>query len=527
MDLSPKIQQFLHDICSKIPDTQTSLDTYNELLDHIECKVEWRMQAGYSEEEAITKALEEMGDASAVADQLGAIHSRIPSLDLGHALMKIFWGFLFSSFQLDFGYSKPIILMAGFFLLLAGAYQMRTCGKSFRRSFQGFCLLFLFYLITNSISVLPDIPTVLLTAMSIVSSLLNFVSVILLFQGLSHLTDCLQDGGPHGISHCTGVYIVMNLLILLALWIQGLFFLVFILFLGSLFYILRQIYSLRRELLLQDVRLPIQPFNVKSRTVFGAFSALFLIAPISCGYIAATPNPVQTSYSVIETDSSEQMADIRHRLLSNDLPEEMVMVLPPQELQRLAGMDEMSSHWQMYTVDEGNLSLIVAACRLDSQRTRLLYWFSWDEAPKHGFRDTIAPIVRIDPYFDSSFNSGSFQNPDETLLLLTQKDGQLYSMMPAAVRHSSDGTIQSLDVRVFPDIEAQYILYAITLNGDTSGYAIPGFTLDTAYTHRSSFFFLPYTDSSSSVTTALTSSYQHYVLTSHFRFNVESSELEP
>ena len=92
MDLSPKIQQFLHDICSKIPDTQTSLDTYNELLDHIECKVEWRMQAGYSEEEAITKALEEMGDASAVADQLGAIHSRIPSLDLGHALMKIFWG---------------------------------------------------------------------------------------------------------------------------------------------------------------------------------------------------------------------------------------------------------------------------------------------------------------------------------------------------------------------------------------------------------------------------------------------------
>ena len=303
--------------------------------------------------------------------------------------------------------------------------------------------------------------------------------------------------------------------------------LVFILFLGSLFYILRQIYSLRRELLLQDVRLPIQPFNVKSRTVFGAFSALFLIAPISCGYIAATPNPVQTSYSVIETDSSEQMADIRHRLLSNDLPEEMVMVLPPQELQRLAGMDEMSSHWQMYTVDEGNLSLIVAACRLDSQRTRLLYWFSWDEAPKHGFRDTIAPIVRIDPYFDSSFNSGSFQNPDETLLLLTQKDGQLYSMMPAAVRHSSDGTIQSLDVRVFPDIEAQYILYAITLNGDTSGYAIPGFTLDTAYTHRSSFFCLPYTDSSSSVTTALTSSYQHYVLTSHFRFNVESSELEP
>ncbi|MFQ9799186.1 MAG: hypothetical protein ACLR23_09935 [Clostridia bacterium] len=136
----------------------------------------------------------------------------------------------------------------------------------------------------------------------------------------------------------------------------------------------------------------------------------------------------------------------------------------------------------------------MAACRLDSQRTRLLYWFSWDEAPKHGFRDTIAPIVRIDPYFDSSFNSGSFQNPDETLLLLTQKDGQLYSMMPAAVRHFLQTEPSRIwIVRVFPDIEAQYILYAITLNGDTSGYAIPGFTLDTAYTHRSSFFCLPYT----------------------------------
>ena len=79
MELSPRIQRFLRDICAKIPDPQTAHDTYNELLDHIECKVEWRMQTGYSEEEAISMALEEMGDASAVADQLGAITPGSPA----------------------------------------------------------------------------------------------------------------------------------------------------------------------------------------------------------------------------------------------------------------------------------------------------------------------------------------------------------------------------------------------------------------------------------------------------------------
>lgn len=473
------------------------------------------MQTGYSEEEAISMALEEMGDASAVADQLGAIHSRIPSLDLGNALMKIFWGFLFSSFQLDFGYSKPLILTAGFFLLLAGAFQLRACEKTLRCSFHSFCLLFLFQLATNTLLVLPDIPDGLDAALGILTSLLRFVSAILLLQGLSRFAECLQNVAPHGISRCTALYIGMNLLIVLAMYTQSLTYLVLILTIGSSIYILRQIYSLRRQLLLQDVRLQIQSFNARSRAAFGALFALFFIAPISCGYIAATPNPTQTSYSVIEIDSSDQTADVRLRLLSNDLPKEMVMALPQWELQRLEGAEDISSHWQTYTIDGGSLSLIAAAFRLDSQYTRLLCWFSWEEAPRHGFRDTITPIVGIDPFF----NLDCYQNPDETLLLLTQKDGQLYSMAPAAVRRSSDGTIQSLDVRIFPDTEAQSILYAITVKADAAGYKISDFALDSAYTHRSSFFCLPYSESSASTPSSLTFSYQRYVMTSQFHFS--------
>ena len=80
MDLmhNKKIQDYINEVCSQVRFKKVHQEIKLELETHFQEIVEEYLEQGFSEEEAIDKAISQMGDANLIGKQLNKVHKPKP-----------------------------------------------------------------------------------------------------------------------------------------------------------------------------------------------------------------------------------------------------------------------------------------------------------------------------------------------------------------------------------------------------------------------------------------------------------------
>ena len=89
-------------ICSGIVSGRIRSEVRQELADHFEDTRERNLAVGMSEEEAEAQALKSFGDPDVLRSRMSDLHSHCSIVRMSSALSFLFWGFLLSSFNLNF-----------------------------------------------------------------------------------------------------------------------------------------------------------------------------------------------------------------------------------------------------------------------------------------------------------------------------------------------------------------------------------------------------------------------------------------
>lgn len=77
-----KIDEYINSICSHVKYKKAHNEIREELLDHLEEKIEDLMESGMTEEEAVKKSILQMGDAEIIGKQLNESHKAVPEISI-------------------------------------------------------------------------------------------------------------------------------------------------------------------------------------------------------------------------------------------------------------------------------------------------------------------------------------------------------------------------------------------------------------------------------------------------------------
>lgn len=77
-----KIDEYINRVCSHVKYKDARNEIKEELLDHLEEKIEELMENGMTEEEAVKKSILQMGDAEIIGKQLNESHKAVPEISI-------------------------------------------------------------------------------------------------------------------------------------------------------------------------------------------------------------------------------------------------------------------------------------------------------------------------------------------------------------------------------------------------------------------------------------------------------------
>ncbi|MBO4989909.1 MAG: hypothetical protein J6D37_06215 [Clostridia bacterium] len=98
-----RTEEFLDVAVEGISDKRQKRQVRDELEDHIMEKKEEFRRRGYSDEDAEKKAVDEMGNKYDLSEQMSKLHSFLPHVYYQRSVLFLFFGLLFSHFDLEIG----------------------------------------------------------------------------------------------------------------------------------------------------------------------------------------------------------------------------------------------------------------------------------------------------------------------------------------------------------------------------------------------------------------------------------------
>ena len=186
----PDFADYLDKATAHIRDAKKRSAVREELSSHLNDIAELNMSKGLSEEDAVQKAVEEMGDAGSLSYELGEIHSFFPAQDLKDSITLFITGFLLVSIYFDFWYLKPITTGIGTALILLALCRLAPCGRLFRLSLIFFAVSLFSGSAIEVISALPVFPTLnagVMTVLWYVDAFLSTAAYVLVMCGVIRL----------------------------------------------------------------------------------------------------------------------------------------------------------------------------------------------------------------------------------------------------------------------------------------------------------------------------------------------------
>jgi hypothetical protein len=406
---SDRLDSFLDRVCAKIPAADKAAELRAEILDHIECKISFYMDCGHNYEEAVERAVTEMGETEHVAEQLGSIHSRVPHLDMNNALQRIVIGLLIQFFSIDIGMLRSIMTIIGVFLVFSGMLQIRKSNAKMRDASIASAIQYLFQAVVFLVSVAPitRLDEGVSLAISFIAGIIQIVFLSMLGSGLSSLIVSSSGGfiPPEfssleiKIRRIGLLYLILFVMALLGTFDQGMSNLMVIPFIILSIMILSRLLKTRRFLLIQRFGTNIDEIRKPVCIGLAFAGVLVLILPwIMTMILYSIPNTFwhKSTYTQSEqvAAATEQIGqaefdNITHVFTENKVNMEILQTLPASEIARLEGLVEIYSLVQSVSVHDGDLenhSLILVKANGSAEA---IQWFKWVEAPTNGGWDTV------------------------------------------------------------------------------------------------------------------------------------------
>ncbi len=130
-------KEYLDCACGKIRDKKTRARVREEMESHIEERAEEYRREGFPAEEAEQKAVEQMGSAERVSEDLGVLHSFFPKRHIFRAIVFLIFGIVFSSFIVDIEgtYVRLIVNSIGSALILFALLLLKGGNKKLFAAF--------------------------------------------------------------------------------------------------------------------------------------------------------------------------------------------------------------------------------------------------------------------------------------------------------------------------------------------------------------------------------------------------------
>lgn len=406
---SERLDGFLERICAKIPAADKAAELRAEILDHIECKISFYMECGHNYEEAVERAVTEMGDSGHIADQMGSIHSRIPHLDMKNALNRIVIGLLIQFFSIDIGMLRSIMTIIGMLLVFSGMLQIRKTNTKMRDaarvSFVQCCFQAAVFLLSVAPILHIDENTSLVVVL--IAGIIQIVFLGMLGSGLSDLI--ISSSGGFIPPEFTGLetkirrigllYLIMFVMAWIGTFDQGISTLLVIPFIILSIMILSRLLKTMRFLLIQQFGTDVDEIRQPVWLGLAFAGVLILILPwITTMLLYSIPNTYWQKASYMQSEQVAEAAEqigqdevdnITRVFTENEVNTEILQTLPAAEIAKLEGLVEIYSLIQSVYVQDGDLenhSLILVKADGSAEA---IQWFKWVEAPANGSWDTI------------------------------------------------------------------------------------------------------------------------------------------
>ena len=406
---SERLDGFLDRICAKIPAADKAAELRAEILDHIECKISFYVECGHDYNEAVERAVTEMGDSGHIADQMGSIHSRIPHLDMKNALNRIVIGLLIQFFSIDIGMLRSIMTIIGMLLVFSGVLQIRKTNTKIRDaarvSFVQCCFQAAVFLFSVAPILHIDESTSLVVVL--IAGIIQIVFLGMLGSGLSDLI--ISSSGGFIPPEFTGLetkirrigllYLIMFVMAWIGTFDQGMSTLLVIPFIILSIMILSRLLKTMRFLLIQQFGTDVDEIRKPVWLGLAFAGVLILILPwITTMLLYSIPNTYWQKASYMQSEQVAEAAEqigqdevdnITRVFTENEVNTEILQTLPAAEIAKLEGLVEIYSLIQSVNVQDGDLinhSLILVKADGSAEA---IQWFKWVEAPKNGGWDTV------------------------------------------------------------------------------------------------------------------------------------------
>ncbi len=160
----PEFESAVNAICGDIRSDKERQETAEELLAHLEDVRDWHLACGASEEEASSRALEQLGDRLNLREQFARVHRFDPLSNMKGAIMVLEWGVVFSLLAINIDGLQQWTHLLGSLLLLLSAYRLRRANKMLYRGWVAQAINFTLVTLQSGLQILFQLPNGLITA---------------------------------------------------------------------------------------------------------------------------------------------------------------------------------------------------------------------------------------------------------------------------------------------------------------------------------------------------------------------------
>lgn len=439
------LQNFLVNISARIPGKARANELCSELLDHLECKIEFFTGCGYEREQAIEKAISEMGDTEHVAEQMGLIHNRILHLDMKNALNRIVIGLLIQFFSIDIGLLQSIMTLIGVFLVLSGILQIRNTHARLRYASRASLTQCCFQAAVFLLSVAPIIHIdESMEIYILIAGIIQIVFLSMLGHGLADLV--ISASGGYFTPEFSGIETKINrisrlyLIMFVFAWVgtldQGLSTIMLIPFIILTIMILSRLLKTKRFLLIQQYGTNVAEIRKPTWIGLALAGILVLILPwITTMIMYSIPDSFWEKSNYVPSGQLTEAAEligqtevdrIKQVFTDNEANMEILQSLPAAEFTRLEGLVEIYSLIQSVNVLDGSLENHSLILIKEDGTVESIYWFKWLEAPEKGGWDTVF-LPRGKWYF-------SAEEPNSRIYIFTGDDADRRIQKPVRIR---------------------------------------------------------------------------------------------
>lgn len=413
---------------------------------------------------------------------------------MNKSLAKIIWGLFFLFFNINYLYLNILMPVLGLILLVTGLYQLKKINSIIKSAF--YLSIFQCFLLIGGLVIYCTEYNTNASINGIYGLISSFFILFLLYHVISGLRKIALDmniiKANSNLKGCILLYFLSIILMLIHYINNSLF--IFILPLIIIFYITILFKfkgyknAVTKALNSDEENIPFIPkLTIKYWMVLSLAIIILITTCFSFLYSTNAPNTDTEIFIINDIVETEQISDIRAKMLELGFDEVVLNDIPNSEIMKYKGIKNVNKTEQVEISDGGELQLISYVCQLEENVIKFLEYYKWIKSPRHCYTDLIGFSYNNQEFvFPINYNCVTLFDKKENKNTVTYKANYVEknNFMPgiaAKFRVLGNGATN----------QRGYITFEMLYNSSLT--QLYGTVI--LYVHQSSILNMPYTDS--------------------------------